>query len=160
MPGSAAAGTAAITRAEAITSARGALGELLGAERRLRARDQQRRDKLTYAQARALLALAESGGTDADVSAGQLARAADLHPATVTAMLDLLEEEGVVTRRRSVTDRRSVLVALTPEGQALLERKRDEWHAQWDDVLEDIDAEDIATAARVMSRLAAVFTGL
>ncbi len=71
-----------------------ALGELLGAERRLRARDQQRRDRMTYAQSRALIALADSGGTAAEVSAGQLARAADLHPATVTAMLDLLEERG------------------------------------------------------------------
>ena len=56
---------------------------------------------MTYAQSRALIALAESGGTGADVSAGQLAKAADLHPATVTAMLDLLEDEGLVVRRRS-----------------------------------------------------------
>ena len=147
-------------RVAAITAARNALGELLGAERRLRARDQQRRDKLTYAQSRALIALAESGGTSADVSAGQLAKAADLHPATVTAMLDLLEEDGVVVRRRSATDRRCVMVALTPEGAALLDRKRAEWHDQWDDVLADVDASDIETAARVLHRLAAIFTGL
>jgi len=147
-------------RADTISEAQQALGELLGAERRLRARDQQRRDKMTYAQSRALIALAESGGTDADVSAGQLARAADLHPATVTAMLDLLEEEGLVVRRRSPTDRRCVLVALTPEGQALLERKRGEWRGQWEDVLADIDEADIETAARVMRRLAAIFSGL
>ena len=147
-------------RSAAITAARTALGELLGAERRLRARDQQRRDKLTYAQSRALIALAESGGTDADVSAGQLAKAADLHPATVTAMLDLLEEDGVVVRRRSATDRRCVMVALTPEGAALLERKRAEWQDQWDEMLADIDAADIETTARVLHRLAAIFSGL
>jgi DNA-binding MarR family transcriptional regulator len=147
-------------RAEAIATVRSAVGELLGAERRLRARDQQRRDRMTYAQTRALVALADSGGTAADVSAGQLAKAADLHPATVTAMLDLLEEEGLVVRRRSDADRRCVLVALTPEGQALLERKRAEWSDQWDEMLAEVDAEDIETAARVIRRLTAIFSGL
>jgi DNA-binding MarR family transcriptional regulator len=145
-------------RGAAITAARDAMAELLVAERRLRGRDQQRRDKMTYAQSRALIALSESGG--ADVSAGQLAKAADLHPATVTAMLDLLEDQGLVVRRRSSTDRRCVLVALTTEGQALLESKRAEWHSRWSETLEDVDAVDIQTAARVMSRLAGIFSGL
>jgi len=79
-------------RTAAIVDAQRAMSELLGAERRLRARDQQQRDRMTYAQSRALIALAEIGGADADVSAGQLARAADLHPASVTAMLDLVPD--------------------------------------------------------------------
>jgi DNA-binding MarR family transcriptional regulator len=147
-------------RAAVISDAQAALSELLGAERRLRARDQQRREQMTYAQSRALIALAEIGAADTAVSAGQLARAADLHPATVTAMLDLLEEQGLVVRRRSDVDRRSVLVTLTPHGQALLDRKRAEWRARWDDVLGEVDAADIETAARVMKQLAAIFSGL
>ncbi len=115
---------------------------------------------MTYAQTRALIALADSGGTAADVSAGQLAKAADLHPATVTAMLDLLEEEGLVVRRRSDADRRCVLVALTGEGQALLERKRVEWSDQWEEMLADVDTGDIETTARVIHRLTAIFSGL
>jgi DNA-binding MarR family transcriptional regulator len=147
-------------RAAVISDAQGALSELFRAERRLRARDQQRREQMTYAQSRALIALAEIGAVDTAVSAGQLARTADLHPATVTAMLDLLEEQGLVVRRRSDVDRRSVLVALTPQGQAVLERKREEWRARWSEVLEEIDEADIETAARVMRRLAAIFSGL
>ncbi len=147
-------------RAAVISDIQGALGEVLRAERRLRARDQQRREQMTYAQSRALIALAEIGKGDTAVSAGQLARAADLHPATVTAMLDLLEEQGLVVRRRSDVDRRSVLVALTPEGRSLLERKRTEWRARWEDVLEDVSEEDVEIAARVMRRLAAIFSGL
>lgn len=147
-------------RAAVISNAQDALSELLGAERRLRARDQQRREQMTYAQSRALLALDQIGAADTAVSAGQLARAADLHPATVTAMLDLLEEQGLVVRRRSDVDRRSVLVNLTPEGQGLLEHKRAEWRARWDDVLEGVDAADIETTARVMRQLAAIFSGL
>src|ERR1700712_4645247 len=133
-------------RAAVVSDAQGALSEILGAERRLRARDQQRREQMTYAQSRALIALAEIGAGETAVSAGQLARTADLHPATVTAMLDLLEDQGLVVRRRSAVDRRSVLVALTPEGQALLERKRAEWRARWDEVLEQVDETDIQTA--------------
>ncbi len=151
------AGSALAGRTEAIGEAQRAMSELLGAERRLRARDQGQRDRMTYAQSRALIALAEVGGTEADVSAGQLARAADLHPASVTAMLDLLEEQELVVRRRSPLDRRSVLVALTPEGQALLDQKRAEWRARWEEVLDGVPDEDIAVAARVMQRLASVF---
>ncbi len=154
------AGTDVDPRTQAIATVRSAVGELLGAERRLRARDQQRRDRMTYAQTRALIALADSGGTAADVSAGQLAKAADLHPATVTAMLDLLEEEGLVVRRRSDADRRCVLVALTPEGQSLLERKRAEWSDQWGEMLAEVDTQDMETAARVIRRLTAIFSGL
>jgi DNA-binding MarR family transcriptional regulator len=153
-------GTETGARTAVISEAQGALSELLGAERRLRARDQQRREQMTYAQSRALIAVAESGAGDTAVSAGQLARAADLHPATVTAMLDLLEEQGLVVRRRSDVDRRSVLVTLTTQGQALLDRKRAEWRARWNDVLEEVDAADIETAARVMKQLAAIFSGL
>jgi MarR family transcriptional regulator, organic hydroperoxide resistance regulator len=142
-----------------IEDARLALSDLLAAERRLRARDMQRRDRTTYAQSRALLALA-SEGRGAEIPAGQLARAADLHPATVTGMLDGLEEAGLVSRRRSETDRRSVLVALTPEGTLLLESKRVQWHDRWVTLLEEIGDADIQTATRVMHQLAAVFSEL
>jgi DNA-binding MarR family transcriptional regulator len=75
-------------------------------------------------------------------------------------MLDLLEEEGVVTRRRSQADRRCVMVALTSEGQALLDRKRGEWATRWDEVLADVDAADMETAAAVIRRLTGIFSGL
>jgi DNA-binding MarR family transcriptional regulator len=74
-------------------------------------------------------------------------------------MLDQLEDEGLVVRRRSSTDRRSVLVALTQEGFALLERKRAEWRAHWSALLEGIDDADIETATLVMNRLTGIFSG-
>jgi DNA-binding MarR family transcriptional regulator len=42
--------------------------------------------------------------------------------ATVTGLLDTCERKGWVQRRRHPSDRRSVLVDLTPEGAALLRR--------------------------------------
>jgi hypothetical protein len=64
-----------------------ALAHMSGAERRLRGRDQSRPGELTVAQIRSLAAL----GREREMTAGQLARSADLNPATVTAMLDHLE---------------------------------------------------------------------
>jgi len=40
----------------------------------------------------------------------------------ITRMLDKLEERSLLTRTRSVKDRRAVLVAITSEGTALLDR--------------------------------------
>jgi DNA-binding MarR family transcriptional regulator len=46
-------------------------------------------------------------------SVGELARAVNLSQATVTGILDRLERKGMVTRVRSVDDRRKVLVSHT-----------------------------------------------
>jgi DNA-binding MarR family transcriptional regulator len=54
------------------------------------------------------------------VSAGQLGRAAGLSPASMTHLLDRLEEHGLVCRQRGADDRRAVHVHLTEEGQRVL----------------------------------------
>jgi DNA-binding MarR family transcriptional regulator len=126
---------------------RGAFGELLGAERRLRGRDQHRGGTgLSHHQIRALFHLAK----EPEVTAGCLAKHAELSPASMTAMLDQLEREGYVTRRRSETDRRQVLVALTDQGRAKMEEKRAVWHDKWLAVLGEHSDEELAAAARVM----------
>jgi DNA-binding MarR family transcriptional regulator len=51
-----------------------------------------------------------------------LARRVGVTPASVTAQLDRLELAGHVVRRANPRDRRSVLVALTPQGDALESR--------------------------------------
>jgi len=49
----------------------------------------------------------------------QLARAGRHDPATMTALMDGLVRRGWVARRRSATDRRRVVVRLTPRGRRL-----------------------------------------
>jgi DNA-binding MarR family transcriptional regulator len=49
------------------------------------------------------------------MGAGQLAAATELSPGAMTAALDRLERIGYVRRVRSLTDRRSVTVEITPE---------------------------------------------
>src|SRR6185503_5344857 len=52
-------------------------------------------------------------------SAGDLARIADLSSGAMTNRLDQLEAAGLVERIREPSDRRTVLVQLTPKGKRL-----------------------------------------
>jgi len=56
-----------------------------------------------------------------ELSSGAIARAISLSQATVTSIVERLERAGLVCRRRSDTDRRMVLVGLTPQGLAKAE---------------------------------------
>lgn len=51
-----------------------------------------------------------------------LAQAVSLSNATITGILTRLEQRGLVTRAKSESDRRRVLVALTERGRVLVER--------------------------------------
>ena len=85
---------------------------------RLRGRDTHLGDsEISHAQFELLIELEERG----ELSAGELAAAARLTPATVTQMLDHLAACGQVERVRSETDRRVVVSRLTAQGQALRE---------------------------------------
>jgi DNA-binding MarR family transcriptional regulator len=145
-PGAAPAG-----RDAALSAVREEFGCLLGAERRLRGRDQHRKvdGDLTIAQVRALFALdAREAAT-----AGEIAEAARLSPASVTGMLDELERDGIVTRVRSDTDRRRVLVTLTDEGRTVLGKRRRRWLKRWEAAMEDVPERDLEAAAEVMRRI-------
>jgi DNA-binding MarR family transcriptional regulator len=139
-------------RAE-IEELRAALAHMSGAERRLRGRDHSRPGELTFAQGRALAAL----GCEREMTAGQLARSADLNPATVTAMLDHLETAGIVERHRSITDRRVCNVSLTGDGWELLEQKLAAWQQRWEGKLAGVSDADIRTAARVIEQVTELY---
>jgi DNA-binding MarR family transcriptional regulator len=55
---------------------------------------------------------------DGPKSAGELSRGTGLSSAATTALIDRLERKGFVQRVRDSTDRRRVLVELSPEGAA------------------------------------------
>jgi MarR family transcriptional regulator, organic hydroperoxide resistance regulator len=125
--------------------------ELMGAERRLRARDQKcAPGELTQSHIRALFTIDKSG----EATAGDLAKAAELSPASVTAMLDHLERDGIVERRRSEHDRRVVVVRLTDSGRRVLEEKRLRWRQRGATALADVSDEHLLAAADVMHRMA------
>jgi DNA-binding MarR family transcriptional regulator len=121
---------------------------------RMRGRDTHRGDgELSHAQFELLIELLERG----ELSAGELATAASLTPATVTQMLDHLAERGHVERARSETDRRVVVSRLTPEGRDKLLAKREAWRTRWDEALAEVPVEDLEAATRVLERLGAMF---
>jgi DNA-binding MarR family transcriptional regulator len=138
-------------RTEALDGVREEFGCLLGAERRLRGRDQHTKadGDLTVAQVRALFALDRRHAA----TAGEIAEAARLSPASVTNMLDDLERDGIVTRVRSDADRRRVLVTLTDTGRTVLGKRRRLWVKRWEAALEDVPERDLEAAAEVMRRI-------
>jgi DNA-binding MarR family transcriptional regulator len=67
-----------------------------------------------------LIILKEISQSD-EITASDLSRAISLSQATVTGILDRLEKKDLISRRRSVLDRRRSLVEITPAGELLLE---------------------------------------
>lgn len=141
------------SRADVIGELHQAVGEMLGAERRLRSRDRVTDDGLTVAQIRALMALK----TKPEATVGDLAKFADVTPATMTVTLDQLDTAGIVVRTRSPHDRRVVLVSLTERGQALVAKRRRMWEAKWRDVFADMSDDELLVAIAAMRRIARLF---
>jgi DNA-binding MarR family transcriptional regulator len=140
--------TAPTTDVEGIDALRGSFGGLMQAVRRLRGREAQQRCQMSFAQYSLLRTLA-----DGDLSSGQLAAAAGLTPAATTQMVDCLEREGVVERRRSGEDRRVVVLHLTEEGHRRHDVKHAEVEEQWRSALADLDEAELRGAAQVLDRL-------
>ena len=129
-----------------LNALRTAFGELMGAERRLRGRDPR------HAQIRTLVLIAK----DEEVTAGSLAKRAELSPGAMTALLDQLEQDGVIIRRRSETDRRQVIVSLTEAGHQRVAAKRKVWERHWEEGLAGHTEEELRAAAAVMHTIAGV----
>lgn len=75
---------------------------------------------LTYTQYIAMMVLWEHG----TISVRDMGKKLFLDSGTLTPVLKSMEAKGLVTRARSAEDERVVLVALTPEGEALKEKAR------------------------------------
>lgn len=133
-----------------------ALDALFASARRARSRAGTLPGDLTLPQCHLLDPLV--GG--ATQGAGELALAAGVSRPTATRMLDGLEREGVVTRRRSGEDRRCVHVTLTAAGAervALAAAARTAWREQ---VLAALPPAEHAETARVLTRLTALLEDL
>ena len=77
-----------------------------------------RQTNLSTSQLLVMELMAASG----DLTVGRIAERVGLAQATVTAIVDRLADRGLVSRRRSDTDRRQVNVSLTAEGRQLFAR--------------------------------------
>jgi DNA-binding MarR family transcriptional regulator len=86
-----------------------------------------------------------------------IARAIDVKQATVTALVNKLEDAGLVTRRRDTKDRRRVWIELTDAGQSTLEKSPDLLQSRFEQGFDQLpeweQAMIIATLERVATLL-------
>lgn len=75
---------------------------------------------LTFARYEALVLISFSRA--GELPLGKMGDRLMVHPASVTNAIDRLERQGLVERRRSSTDRRTVLAAITDEGRRVAEK--------------------------------------
>lgn len=73
----------------------------------------------------------------------------------MTGRIDRLQKAGHVERRRDPDDRRGTLVALTPQGFALIDRIVGLHVANQERLLSGLDGEERATLSRVLGKLLA-----
>ncbi len=121
--------------------------------RRLRAERHPQSDELSAGQLSVLGALFRTG----ECSVGELAAQERVQPPSMTRTVNCLADGGYVERRPHLTDRRQVVVALSPKGKTTLEadrKRRDAWLAQR---LRELSPEERAVlrqAAPIIERLA------
>ena len=89
----------------------------------------------------------------APLTPGALGADLGLSSGAVTAVVDRLERAGHVVRGRDATDRRRVLVHVSPEGHALVESVAGDLDDAFGTVLADLDAQDRVDILGVLARM-------
>lgn len=110
---------------------------------------------LTMPQFLALMFIQAHGGS---VAIGTLAEATEQCSATMTGIVDRLCSMGLVRRQRDPKDRRSVIVLLTAEGEALLERARTIRMERTRQALAHFSPEEQAAILRYLERYLDILT--
>lgn len=85
-----------------------------------------------------------------------LARACQVSTARITKTLDQLEGRGLVERRASARDRRSVNVMLTEKGTTEVSRRIEEINSYVGGILSELGEDDAKELVRISGRLAQV----
>jgi DNA-binding MarR family transcriptional regulator len=82
---------------------------------------------LTFARYEALMLL--SFTREGALPLGKIGARLQVHPASVTNLIDGLEQQGYVRREPHPTDRRTTLASITPEGRRQAQAATDAMHA-------------------------------
>ena len=99
-------------------------------------------------------------GAPYTLSAGELARSLLLTCGGMTHRLDRLEERGLVERRPSPEDRRSVLVSLTPQGLATTEEALERRMADVNELMKVLDGSERKHLNELLRRLSAALESM
>lgn len=87
------------------------------------------------------------------VTMSELSRMLLVSNGNATAVVDRLEDAGLVRRSPSETDRRTVFVALTPKGLAAFERLAAEHEAEVDRLFSGLTEADLEALTRILRRM-------
>ena len=118
-----------------------------------RLRNQRVEESLTPTEMQVLATLARCGSA----SPGELARKEHVQPPSMTRIIAMLEEKGLVRREPHPDDRRQVVVSSTEQAEAILDQsraKRDAWLADLAGGLDEEEWALLRAAAPVLERLA------
>ncbi|MFY1829783.1 MarR family winged helix-turn-helix transcriptional regulator [Myxococcus fulvus] len=92
-------------------------------------------------------------GHDGPLNTGTLSRLADINDKSITGVVDRLEARGLVERTRHPSDRRSVVNALTPEGQSIYAGIRERIETALAGFFATLPPDELETLFRLMDRL-------
>jgi DNA-binding MarR family transcriptional regulator len=87
----------------------------------------------------------------ADMSSAQLARHSFVTAQSMADLIGALEARGLIERHRDRTDRRRLVVALTTEGRALLDRYREEVTALEASMVAGLPEDEVAALRRALN---------
>jgi len=87
------------------------------------------------------------------LTAGELSKRTGLANASITSLIDRLEQKGYVRRERDEVDRRKVFVALQQERFAELTARFDSMQFDYEAVLDHYKTGELATIADFLTRL-------
>jgi DNA-binding MarR family transcriptional regulator len=88
-----------------------------------------------------------------DLSLTELSESMQTRNSTVTGIIDRMEAAGLVRRVRSETDRRVVMIRLTPQGRALAGKVRIEPMHVFRTALEALSATEQKSLMKILSKL-------
>jgi MarR family transcriptional regulator for hemolysin len=90
-----------------------------------------------------------------ELTQSDLARLISIEGPTLVRMLDLLERDGLIERRQSITDRRVTTNTATPEGRKVIDQVMGITNRMRSELLQDIDPAELQTTVKVLGEIIA-----
>ena len=130
--------------------------ELLNKMQMLRkAKSQKHIDESLHGEAFVLHYIANRDG---DVLPGEISGEMGVSSARIAVTLNSLESKGLITRRIDLSDRRKILVSITPEGRAQAEQQQQAVLTGVSKMLALLGEQDAKDHVRIMSRLVEIMS--
>jgi DNA-binding MarR family transcriptional regulator len=119
------------------------------------ANEQQGEEQLSSARLRLLthLVIAERRGQPDGLPPSELSRCLSVSRNTISALLNGLEEQGLVERHLHPTDRRQFLIRITPSGLAVVRERSPEFARRVADLLDALTPEEQATLTSLLHKV-------